>query len=297
MAKLGIVIPYFKLTFFRECLESLATQTDQRFTVYIGNDDSPENPEDLLNEFEGKFTFSYKKFDDNLGGTSLTKQWERCIEMMDGEEWLMILGDDDCLSKNAVEEFRIHLRNIEKEQVNVVSFRYQQIDERSRIIKQFPPRPALENAMEAFCDKIRNITYTSLSQYIFRKSAFDRHQFLDLPLAWGSDDFAVLKIADNNMVYNIQAIVMVRMSKENISGMKTLTVEKSASLRVFYSKLFREITMNKRQADICSDLYFNLILHTANFWEFFYFFRIVSFKVSLNLWLYFAKVSTKKLIS
>ena len=32
---LAIVIPYFKLTFFEETLQSLANQTDQRFKVYI----------------------------------------------------------------------------------------------------------------------------------------------------------------------------------------------------------------------------------------------------------------------
>ena len=45
---LAIVIPYFKLTFFEETLQSLANQTDQRFKVYIGDDASLENPSDLL---------------------------------------------------------------------------------------------------------------------------------------------------------------------------------------------------------------------------------------------------------
>ena len=52
---LAIIIPYYKLTFFRETLDSLAAQTDQRFHVYIGNDASPEDPTNLLEEFEGKF--------------------------------------------------------------------------------------------------------------------------------------------------------------------------------------------------------------------------------------------------
>jgi hypothetical protein len=33
---LAIIIPYYKLTFFLATLESLANQTDNRFTVYIG---------------------------------------------------------------------------------------------------------------------------------------------------------------------------------------------------------------------------------------------------------------------
>ena len=45
---LAIIIPYYKLTFFEDTLESLANQTDKLFKVYIGDDASPENPTDLL---------------------------------------------------------------------------------------------------------------------------------------------------------------------------------------------------------------------------------------------------------
>lgn len=40
---LAIVIPYYKLTFFEETLQSLANQSDKRFKVYIGDDASPED--------------------------------------------------------------------------------------------------------------------------------------------------------------------------------------------------------------------------------------------------------------
>jgi hypothetical protein len=39
---LAIIIPYYKLCFFEENLQSLAAQTDKRFKVYIGDDASPE---------------------------------------------------------------------------------------------------------------------------------------------------------------------------------------------------------------------------------------------------------------
>lgn len=45
---LAIIIPYYKLRFFEATLESLANQTDKRFKVYIGDDASPENLADLL---------------------------------------------------------------------------------------------------------------------------------------------------------------------------------------------------------------------------------------------------------
>ena len=102
---LGIIIPYYKLIFFESTLQSLANQTDKRFKVYIGNDASLEDCDELLKQFKGKFDFKYHRFENNLGGTNLTKQWERCIAFSEGEEWLMILGDDDVLEKDCVANF------------------------------------------------------------------------------------------------------------------------------------------------------------------------------------------------
>ena len=72
---LAIVIPYYKINFFEKTLSSLAQQTDQRFQVYIGDDESPVPPTELLEKYQGKFSFTYKRFKDNLGSVSLVKQW------------------------------------------------------------------------------------------------------------------------------------------------------------------------------------------------------------------------------
>ena len=103
--KLAIVIPYFKLNFFESTLDSLAIQTDNRFKVYIGNDYSPDDPKPLLEKYKGILKFQYVEFENNLGKKSLVKQWERCIAEVHDEDWIVILGDDDVLSKNCIEDF------------------------------------------------------------------------------------------------------------------------------------------------------------------------------------------------
>ena len=94
---LAIVIPYYKHTFFEATLQSLANQTDKRFKVYIGDDASPENPSSLLEQYKESINFKYKRFNNNIGGISLVKQWERCMTMVQEEEWIIILCDDDIL--------------------------------------------------------------------------------------------------------------------------------------------------------------------------------------------------------
>ena len=51
---LAIVIPYYKINYFAETLESLAKQTDHRFHVYIGDDASLHSAEELLKNYEDK---------------------------------------------------------------------------------------------------------------------------------------------------------------------------------------------------------------------------------------------------
>ncbi len=179
---LAIIIPYYKLTFFREALDSLAAQTDQRFHVYIGNDASPEDPTNLLEEFEGKFVFTYKRFEENLGGTSLTQQWERCIEMMQGEEWFMILGDDDVLGQKVVEVFNLHLKEA-SEISNVIRFSTQIIDENSQPISKIWQQPNLENALVSYFRKINGQNRSSLSEFIFRTEKHAQYKFRNFPLA------------------------------------------------------------------------------------------------------------------
>jgi hypothetical protein len=65
---------------------------------------------DLLERYKGKLNLRYHRFESNLGGISLVRQWERCIALSNNEE-LMILGDDDILGDNVVESFYSQYKN------------------------------------------------------------------------------------------------------------------------------------------------------------------------------------------
>lgn len=102
---LAIIIPAYKATFLAAALDSIAAQTCQDFTLYIGDDCSPNNLEVIVDKYRDKINLVYKRFDTNLGGKDLVAQWERCIDMTQGEDWLWLFSDDDVMEKNCVEEF------------------------------------------------------------------------------------------------------------------------------------------------------------------------------------------------
>ena len=215
----AIIIPYYKIAFFEATLQSLENQTNKRFKVYIGDDASPENPSDILKKYSDSFTFKYKRFAENLGGISLVHQWERCIDLIDDEEWLMILGDDDVLSENIVEEFYNNIVEIERRKSSVIRFSTQIIDRYSKIISVIYTHPTIEFRIDFINRKFSNETRSSLSEYIFKVDTLRAIGFVDFPLAWHSDDLAVFLFSLNRPIITVnQAVVYVRVSNESITG-------------------------------------------------------------------------------
>ncbi|KAF2081175.1 glycosyltransferase family 2 protein [Flavobacterium sharifuzzamanii] len=237
---LAIVIPYYKLRFFESTLQSLVMQTDKRFKVYIGDDASPENPAEILKEYEDKLNFVYHRFETNLGSVSLTQQWERCIQLMHDEKWLMILGDDDQLGENVVELFNNAQYGFRDETINVIRFASQVIDERGNRNSILYNHPEYELATDSFLRKWRNDTRSSLSEYIFRKASFQKYGFVNFPLAWYSDDMAWIEFASKGSILSInQGIVFFRYSEYNISGKTDNLDLKEISKLLFYERIAR----------------------------------------------------------
>lgn len=241
---LAIIIPFYKLTFFEATLQSLANQSDKRFNVYIGDDASPEDCTTLLRKFEGQFDFTYHRFESNLGGRSLTQQWERCIALSGDEEWLMILGDDDVLGGNVVEEFykQYHyFQNIS----NVIRFASQCVDSINNKVSNVFLHPVLEISANSCFRRLKGNTRSSLSEYIFRRESFNKFHFRNYPLAWHSDDMAWVDFSDKKSIYSINdAIVTINVSNSSLTGMNSnQSLKKEATIKFYKdlieSKLFQ----------------------------------------------------------
>ena len=237
---LSIIIPYFKLSFFEETLASLSNQTDKRFKVYIGDDASPENPSLLLEKFKDKLEFQYTKFDTNLGGISLVKQWQRCIDLA-SEDWMMILGDDDVLSENLVADFYKNLPEIESYKTNVVRFSTKIIDSSGKLISDVYNHPQTETAFEFLTRKFSKQTRSSLSEHIFKREIVIKKEFRNFPLAWHSDDMAVIDFSDFKNIYSINnTFVLVRVSELSLTGDDQFMKVKNEATFQFCNVLFNE---------------------------------------------------------
>jgi glycosyltransferase involved in cell wall biosynthesis len=273
---LAIVIPYYKLTFFEATLDSLVSQSDHRFKVYICNDASPEEPLFLLDQYKGKLNFDYFKFEENLGGKSLVKQWDRCLAMTEQEEWIMMLCDDDTLSDNCVADFYKCLPKINGADCNVIRFativKQMEMQKKSRLYAH----PELEKSTDFMYRRITNATRSSLSEYIFRKSMYLRYGFFDYLVAWHSDDRAWLEFSEFKYIYSINsAQVCFRLSDKNISRSNFMIKEKNQATLAFYNFIiFKHILKFKRFQRKELLLVYEQFIYKINKVSFYFFIRV-----------------------
>ena len=238
---LAIVIPYYKPEFFDSCLSSLAEQENKDFRVYIGDDCSPQDPSEIINKYKEQISLTYHRFDQNIGSGTLTSHWERCIEMTNKEEWLMILCDDDRLSPQVVSEFYNQLGKIRIIGAKVVKYASQVIDTHGEAISGIYEHPRLQNYDEMFYRRFINNSRSSLSEHIFSREQYLKFGFRDLEYAWHADDFAWLDFSEFGCIYSInEAKVYFRISDINISRPDYLIEEKREMTYNFLSEVIRE---------------------------------------------------------
>lgn len=238
--KLAIVIPYYKISFFEETIASLANQTCLDFCVYIGDDCSPNDPSEIINKYAKKLKITYSKFNKNLGGEDLTKQWGRCIDLVKEEEWIMLLGDDDCLQENLIESWYNHFEMF-NEQTYLVRFASQLISNSGESLSKTFKHPVWESASTSLLRKVSKESRSSLSEYIFSKEKYLKYNFHNYPLGWHSDDRAWLEFSSHKPIYTInESTVFIRVSNQSISGNFKLWGQKVKSRKYFFKYLFSE---------------------------------------------------------
>lgn len=237
MKKLAIVIPYYKIDFFEDTIKSVAAQNDKNFKLYIGNDASPDDPLPVIRKYLKEGDYQYIKYTGNVGGKNLALQWERILAHVK-EEWFQILGDDDMIAENFVEEFYKILPAVEAKKITAVKFVHEWVDESNHHLQTFNYDAETLNAVDFVIRKYNGDAISSLSENIFKTQVYHRYGFEKIPLAWGSDDIALLTFSGyKEIFYSQKSKVQVRISASSISGNDAMEVQKSIAFNEFRKKI------------------------------------------------------------
>lgn len=265
MNKIAIIIPYYKIDFFEETLRSVAAQTNKNFTLYIGNDASPYHPLPLIDKYFKKEDYQYFDYKENLGGKNLALQWERVLDNVK-EDWFQILGDDDVISGNFVEEFYTNLNQIEKYNINIIKFSQALIDGQGVILTPYTHLKTITHYCDIWTSIFTKRERSSLSENIFRTSEYNKYKFKKYPLAWYSDDMSILEISNFKNIFFIEtAQVKVRISEKSISGMnddEDLNRKKEWARLYFYEDILKKFKLlPKKDIEPLLKLYLSICWH------------------------------------
>lgn len=230
--QLAIIIPAYKKTFLKETLDSIAAQTCQDFTLYIGDDCSPHDLENIVKLYRHKIDLIYKRFDTNLGGKDLVSQWERCINLSRQEPYIWLFSDDDIMEPECVEHF-INLPQDIKDNYLIHFNTKVFTKEANEIIITENVFPRTLTAKQYLDGKLfrKDLKYLNsyVVEFIFSRKVYKEIDgFLNFDLAWGSDFLTWVKIAGNcKGIYTINtnnSFVRWRKSNENISPNKSHSI-------------------------------------------------------------------------
>jgi len=219
---IAIVIPAYKAKFLEKALNSILAQTDKRFRLYIGDDCSPENIQQICNRFSSRIDMIYKHFEENLGQEHLVQHWNRCIRLT-SEPWIWLFSDDDIMDKQCVESFYKTLQSTGNK-YHVYRFNTHVIDANDKIIRINPPHPSVESCIKYAYHRLKMDRESYAAEYIFSRKAFNREGgMIDFPMAWCSDDASWISFAGKKGIFTVHGPnVKWRYSRINISASNTL---------------------------------------------------------------------------
>ncbi len=215
---LAIVIPAYKSFYLEQTLLSFEKQSNKDFIIYIGDDNSPEDIESIVVKFKDRLNIKYHKFKENLGGLSLTKHWERCIDLSN-EDWIWLFSDDDLVDGDCVDKFYKtldHSSQFYKFQTKIIDSNNNSIggkyDKINSFTNSISSNEFITNRLS--CKGFRSFAV----EYIFSRDLFLKNKFIDFPLAWSSDDATWFNYSlKQGNIRCIPAFVSWRASSLNIS--------------------------------------------------------------------------------
>ena len=220
--RLAIIIPAYKATFLPAALDSITTQTCKDFTLYIGDDCSPEPIGKIVEQYRDKIELVYQRFETNLGGKDLVAQWERCIAMSQEEPYIWLFSDDDVMEPNCIECLFKQI-DVTKGAYDVYHFDVNEINDEGKMTKQLPVYPHNLSAYDYYKGKSSGKYRSYVVENVFSRRIYEQSGgFKNFDLAWGSDVATWCIFCGNKGMYKIpDAHVLWRRSSQNITPDKS----------------------------------------------------------------------------
>lgn len=222
MRLISFILPAYKAKFLKQAIESILAQSYTTFELVIIDDASPENIEDVVSGFDDP-RIRYYRNEENLGGESLVKQWNHCLQYAQGE-YMMLAADDDLYHPDFLKTC-VELAD-RYPHVDLIRSGAKQIDEHNQLI-------GIDGIIPEYCSKYQYVyhwlqatTFTCIGNYMFKTAVIKEKKFIDFPCAFGSDTASTISMAENGIASTAEMFFSFRISTIHLSSDKGRLKEK-----------------------------------------------------------------------
>lgn len=223
--KYSIGIPAFKAKYFKECIDSVLSQSYTNFELIIVNDASPEDLDIIISTYNDE-RIIYHKNEKNFGAENVIDNWNKCLSYASGD-YFILMGDDDKMSQRYLECFDDLIRS--NPGFNVYHCRSLIIDSDSNPTKLTQSWPVYETVIENMWHRINGWRTQFISDFVYNKNFLDeRNGFYKNKLAWASDDISsYIAMGNKGIIHTNEPLLHYRRSSINItsSGSAELKLE------------------------------------------------------------------------
>lgn len=199
--KFSITIPAYKQKYLYEAIESCLAQTYKDFELIIVDDASPEDLKSVVDRCQD-FRIRYYRNEKNCGALHVVDNWNICLGYAKGD-YVICMGDDDRLLPNCLEEYS---KLIDKyPDLDIYHGMTEIIDENGNVTNMQEARPEWEGMYSMISGRLRNSRLQYIGDWLFKRTALEQlNGYVNMPMAWGSDDLTAYTIAKNKGVANTQ---------------------------------------------------------------------------------------------
>ena len=229
--KFSILIPAYKRTYLKDCIDSVLNQTFSQFEIIILNDASPESIDSVVRMFNDPRIKYYENVH-NIGAINVVDNWNKCLEYATGD-YVICIGDDDRLLPNCLEEYsKLICKNPGKAVYHAWT---QIIDENNDVVSMQEARPEIEGVFSLMRERLSNHREQFIGDFLFETDRLkEEGGFFKLPLAWGSDDITVFRAAKRNGIANSQIpLFQYRVNSQTISRQGDINIKWNAQQQYF----------------------------------------------------------------
>lgn len=253
----SIAIPAYKKQYLKDAIDSVLAQSHSNFELIIVNDRSPENLDEIVNQYNDT-RIRYYKNAINLGKKSIVHNWNKCLSYAKGE-YFVLLCDDDIMHP----QFLSSMLSLAKENptCNVFKTRtiiYNQIEK--KIIGESSQWPKYETYEDFLYNTIKGNRKHTISEFLYRTVHIKKYNgYIPYPVGYYADDHSILFFAkEGGIATTNECLITFRKSEENISTNNKYNKGKVYAAILFYNWLSKQTKDQEHQSLIKNRLDFDL---------------------------------------